>query len=499
MFFIYELFAQVRRDRPAQEVPLALRMVDNMVNHQAELLASTTAGNALLRRLWFAIEPVDTTALTAAERTRVLRARRLLAAAIGLTPTVPDTWLSPLVEGPTVRPREVPLPAASIGLAAAGAIAGSVTAIEAVGPNQQMVLGRQLSAGANGVYDVYTGPAHIGHVLPAAFVAAHNPEINPGGDPRIDERSAIVVAIAPNEGRLDAARLRDRGLLSTGLQQWTDHVNNEANVLWEHLRGMAPDQFDLHLGLHRLLTQIWHRVEGVATAVATPAVLTVDNPWADPAVIADPLALPGAPDDHFPDNATLYRLDPGAKVRMHQSIAGNIGPRFAFFGGSGGAAARVFTAAWGARVRLAARCSIAYCVAEMQTANKRFDRIVRDTGDFLVPGTPAPGGGAPVPRYTVEALMTTQYGAALILDHHINAPGNVTADVRTAVNSVPAAAGAAFDAAGNFRAPWLEALAARYQLVRRFPTAAIKVQRDTFIVNLPAATLSRAAGSFTGW
>jgi hypothetical protein len=349
------------------------------------------------------------------------------------------------------------------------------------------------------VYDGYTGPAHIGHVLPAAFVAAHNAEINPGGDPRIDERSAIVVAIAPNEGRLDAARLRDRGLVSTGLQQWTDHVNNEANVLWEHLRGMAPDQFDLHLGLYRLLTQIWHHVEDAATAVASVAVLTADNPWADAAVIADPLALPGAPDDHFPDNATLYRLDPGGKVRMHQTVAGNIGPRFAFFGGSGGAGARVFTAEWGARVRLAARCSIAYCVAEMQTANKRFERIRRDTGDFLVPGTPAPGGGAPLPRYTVAELMTTQYGAALILDHHINAPGNVTADVRTAVNSVPAAAGAAFDAAGNFRAPWLEALATRYQLVRRFPDAATKVQRDTFIVNLPAATLSRAAGSFAGW
>jgi hypothetical protein len=57
------------------------------------------------------------------------------------------------------------------------------------------------------------------------------------------------------------------------------------------------------------------------------------NPWADSAVVADPLALPTAPDDHFATYATLYQLDPGAKVRMQQSSGASIGPRFGYFGG----------------------------------------------------------------------------------------------------------------------------------------------------------------------
>jgi hypothetical protein len=357
-----------------------------------------------------------------------------------------------------------------------------------------------LSAGTTGVYAGYTGPAHLGRVLPAAFVAAHPAEINPAADPRIDARSAIVVAIAPNEGRLDAARLRDRGILSTGLQQWTEHGNDEATVLWEHFRGLAPDQYDLHFGLYGLLPEIWTATDNVATPTPSVAALMAVNPWADAAVIARPLALPAAPDDHFPRFVTLYRLDPLAKVKMQKASAAAIGPRFAYFGGSGPAGARVFTAEWGARVRLVARTSIKYCVAEMQTANKRFDRILRDTGDFLIPGTPAPVGGGPVPRFTVADVFTTQYGAALVLDHHINAPGNVTGNLSTAVNTTTAVSGqAAFDAAGNLRDPWLVALASRYQVVRHFPGPGAKAQRDGFINGLPAAVLSRAAGSFAGW
>jgi hypothetical protein len=500
VFYIHEMLDQVHRTRAAEEVPLAISMADSLVNHQAELLASTTAGNAVLRRLWFTLEHVDPQTLPVDERAALRRSRLLLASALGLVATAPDAWRSPLVAGPSVRPRELPLPAATIPFATANAPAGSVTALEARGPNQQMVLGRQLSAGTTGVYGGYTGPAHIGHVLPDAFVAAHTGEINPAADPRIDARSEVVVAIAPNEGRLDAARLRDRGILSTGLQQWTEHGDDEATVLWEHFRGMAPDQYDLHFGLHRLLPEIWERHDVAATPTPSAALLATENPWADAAVIADPLALPGDPDDHFPRFVTLYRLDPGTRVRMVPSAGGVIGPRFAFFGGSGGAGARVFTAEWGARVRLVARTSIAYCVAEMQTADKRFDRIARDAGDFLIPGTPPPPGGGPAPRRTVGDLFTSQYGAALVLDHHINAPGNMQPNMATAISTTTAISGeAAFDALGAIRPEWIVALAARYQVVRRFPDPDTKVQRDNFINGLPAATLSRAAGSFTGW
>lgn len=503
VFQVYELFRQVHRTRLTEEVPLALAMSDALVGHQAQLLASTTGGNAVLRRIWFALEPVDPSSLGSTQRDRLLRARRVLAAALGLTatvPPVPDTWQSPLVAGPATAPREPPLSRTTARFAAALAPENSTTEVEAQGANQQMVLGRQLSAGNNGVYGGYTGPAHVGRMLPGDFVDAHNDQINPAGDPRVDARSAIVVAIAPNEGLLDAARLRDRGILSTGLQQWTEHVNTEATVLWEHFRGLDPDQFDLHFGLYRMLTHIWRRTETATTPVPDAATLAARNPWADAAVVADPSALPAAPDDHFPHYATLYRLDPGDRVRMEQATPTVIGPRFPFFGGSGPAGARVFTPEWAARVRLTARTSIEYCVAQMQTANKRFDRIIEDTRDFVIPGTPLPPGGGPAPRFTTAQLFTTQYGAALLLDQHINAPGLVRTDIRTAVTSTTATSGeAAFDAGANVRDRWLEALAARYQAVRRFPGPGAKAQRDGFIIRLPANVLSRTAGSFTGW
>src|SRR5262249_34709440 len=159
--------------------------------------------------------------------------------------------------------------------------------------------------------------------------------------------------------------------------------------------------------------------------------------------------------DHFATYATLYRLDPGAKVRMQQSSRASIGPRFGYFGGHGPAGARVFDNEWAARGRLAALISTAYRVAEMQVACKRVDRVQRDAGTFSVPGAPAPVGGGRAPQLGVEALLTTQYGAALVLDQHINAPGYVRTDLRTAINSTP---GAAFDAAGHLWDAWTVAL-----------------------------------------
>lgn len=105
-----------------------------------------------------------------------------------------------------------------------------------------------------------------------------------------------------------------------------------------------------------------------------------------------------------------------------------------------------------------------------------------------------------MPRYTAADLFTTQYGAALVLDHHINAPGLVTGDIQASVNTTTAVSGqAAFDAAGNLRDAWIEALASRYQVLRQFPGPGAKAQRDGFINGLPATVLSRAVGSFAGW
>lgn len=512
VFSLFEMFHQLHADRPADEPGPAMGLLDVLVDHQAQLLATTTGGAAVLRRLWSALTTPAASGLPAGQQPRLLRSRRLVAGALGLTAgSTADSWHDPIDIGPTTVARELPLPASMSPNPSHGNFGPHVTAAESLDGQQVMVLGRQLSAGRIISYGAYTGPSHGGRLDPATFATLHAADIGISpATPDLAARIDVVAAIADNEGWLDAARLADAGLLSTGLQQWTEHHDDEATVLWEHFRGLAPDHFDLYLGLNRLLTRIWGPADAAATAAPTSAELATANPWADPDVIAFPQALPADPQAHFPSYVTLYHIDPGQPpARM---AGGSAGPRFGFFGGTiTSPGHRRFAPDWAGYVRLAALCSIEYRVAEMQTAAKRFDRIQRDTNhhshpadpaepaigtpDFTVPGAP-PGPGGTAPKFSVADLLTTQYGAALVLDQHINAPGFVKADVQSAVNHTtgPAFVGGVIDGG------WQERLAVKYQELRRFPDPAAKTARDHFLVGrLNAGRLSNAAGSFAGW
>jgi hypothetical protein len=518
VFEIYELFHQVQPqhglvpDRSAEEPGFAMAIIGQLVQHQADLLGTTTGGNAVLRRLWTALNTTAAAALPAGQQADLTSSRRLVATALGLVQlTAPDTWEGPLDVGPVIEAREPVLPASASPNPTKGNFGPHTTATESPDGQQVLVLGRQLSAGKIVTYGNYNGPSHGGRIDPAAFAAQHGPDI--GADASnlsLLARVGVVAAIANNEGWLDAARLADAGIVSTGLQQWTEHHNDEAAVLWEHYRGLSPDHFDLYFGLYGLLTRIWGATDKTTTAIPSAADLTAANPWADPNVINFPAQLPADPDEHFPRFVTLYRIDPGSPgVRMPE---GSAGPRFGFFGGTiTTAGQRRFGSAWAGRVRIAALCSIEYRVAEMQTAAKRFDRITFDTNrhasppdpnepaigtpDFTIPGAPT-GAGGQVPKYSVGDLFTTQYGAALVLDHHINAPANVKADIRTAITQT---AGPAF-VGGDIDGGWRERLAVKYQQVRRFPDPAAKTARDNFLVGrLNAGALSNSAGSFEGW
>lgn len=489
VFRVVEVFRQVRARVAADEPRLAVAMLAGLVRHQVDLLAWTSAGHAVLRRLWWALSGPAAAGLPLAEQAGLARARRMVADGLGLRlrPGAVDDWHHPDEVGPTVLPHELTLPASASAHPTRDALELAKAApAESRDGAHVMVLGRDVCAGSMNRYRSYRGPAHGGRVDVTAFIATHRAEIGATpASPRIQARVEIVAAIAPNEGWVDAARLRDMGMVSTGMQQWTVHGNDEMTVLLEHFRGLAPDQFDLYFGRHQLGLRIWTRKELPAAAAPPGAAdVTLANPEADPAVVADPRRLPADPAAHFPRFVTLFRiLAGGVPERMPR---GTGDPRFSFFGGTKDPTRIVFAPRWAALVRIASLCSIEYRVAQVQTAAHRFDRIVRGAGTHAVPGIPGV-------KWPVTALFTSQYGAALLLDAHINAPGNVPNDIATAIDNTPGAA----LVGGSLASAWLVTLAERYQVARHLES---KVSRDKFINGLRnGGTLSAAAGSFTGW
>jgi hypothetical protein len=164
-------------------------------------------------------------------------------------------------------------------------------------------------------------------------------------------------------------------------------------------------------------------------------------------------------------------------------------PRFGYFGGTAVSATQhTFAPLWAGRLRLASLLSAEYRIAQLQTAMRRFDRIARAAGSFKVPDPPHPAVSHPV-----SELFTSQFGAALLLDAHINAPGNIVADIKTAIANTT---GTAHDN-GVLDPAWLVRLITKYQVARQLGD---KAKRDKFIVDQQnAGVLSADPGSFTGW
>src|SRR5206468_2387596 len=77
----------------------------------------------------------------------------------------------------------------------------------------------------------WAGPAYPGRLDPVDFFKNHTADVNPGSLAKLDACLHVVLTIAPNEGKLDACRAADGALLSTGMQQWSPHVNTEITPL----------------------------------------------------------------------------------------------------------------------------------------------------------------------------------------------------------------------------------------------------------------------------
>ena len=147
----------------------------------------------------------------------------------------------------------------------------------------------------------------------------------------------------------------------------------------------------------------------------------------------------------------------------------------AFFGGTVGADATVsFGTDWAARFRLAALASEAYRRCQILEAIGRFDRIKRQVGSIEVAGAPVP----------VAQLISSKQGVALMLDSHINKPGRVGPNLRTAAQTpdLPAAAD-----------PRDRKITAVYHDVRDVYD---RVHRNQ---GVDAQGFNVAHGSFTGW
>ena len=195
---VFLVFAALRR-LGAGAPEAALSMLDDMVGHQAALLAATSAGSAVLRRL----DALLAGAPAALDPARVARARALL-----------DAALFTGAPGQRTRVAFSELPETPAQLAGRGPLGAAGADRDPPGGYHRLVLGRDVGVGQIATETIlgvdYRGPAYAGRLPPAPFVAA-DAALLPT-DAQSTARLEIVVGIAANEGNLDAIRpTRPRG------------------------------------------------------------------------------------------------------------------------------------------------------------------------------------------------------------------------------------------------------------------------------------------------
>ena len=193
-------------------------------------------------------------------------------------------------------------------------------------------------------------------------------------------------AISPNEAALDGIEYADAGIVSTGVHQWTaSHPTELPAMLWRY-RSIAPDEFDLFFRLYGLKVR------------------------------------PDGADGQGNPQFMLQKIAPNLAVIDLATFA----QKRDFFGGVKDAAGvTTFGTLWAARFRLASTALSAYGLAQALEAAARFDRILREVPNLVVAGVNQP----------LNSVISSRLGVALILDQHINRPGNVGPDLQTAINN----------------------------------------------------------------
>lgn len=417
VFMLFAVFAQLGGDA----VQVALGLTDELVDHEFSLLGTLTAGAAILRRIRTLLANAT---LTQAQQASAQRATQLISAA--LVQTAANGQKTAVV------PREVPETASQL------TSRGSFQELrdspdDPTGGLHRRVLGRDVAVGKIISYSgppEFVGPSFAGRISPTVWLTNNVLLVNPTSDPTKAARLTVIEGIAGNEGWLDAIRLADRGIVSSGIQQWSAHAPKELASLLYRFAQSAPDEFDLFFGLYGLGVQ----------ATSTDG----EYDW----------LKTGA------DGVTQTPM-------THWSAI------FAFFGGTVVGGVNHFDTTWAGRFRLASIASAKYRLAQAAEAMARFDRIASEIPEVTV-------GGKDV---DLTDLVTAQKFAALVLDAHINAPGNVQGNLNSAGQHVTTTDPVQRE----------QTVMPKYETIRQL---ASKSSRDTLIDH---AGFSTTSGSFGGW
>src|SRR5262249_25449264 len=132
-----------------------------------------------------------------------------------------------------------------------GPVSNAPGPAEPTGGRHRIVLGHDVPVGRvkeetiSGV--TYRGPAYPGRLLPGPFATADAARLPT--DASSMARLAIVSGIAPNEGNLDAIRMRDAGILSSGIHQWSAHSAPELPSLLFRFKRLSAEEFSLYFGM----------------------------------------------------------------------------------------------------------------------------------------------------------------------------------------------------------------------------------------------------------
>jgi hypothetical protein len=449
---------------------------------QAIMLAATTGGHGVLRCIWNALSAADATTLSAQDRVTYDYAVTSVAAGLGLTPDGAGGFKSPSDVRPEIEPIEPPLTSTQLDGGKGGQVSfQSPPTSETAGGRRQLVLGRNLTIGVPGKTTdkhgrTWKGYSYNGRLDPDLFRSNHADAIGTGGatDPKLAACLDVAIAIAPNEGWLDAANMSDTGMLSIGLQQWSIHVDDEGTVLLARFKDHEPEQWELFFGTYGLDVR-----------------LSGTNPAADLGVVA-PFGR------YFPHQATFWGAvnggDPLAALPVPvppKTIAPGEDLVDFFSDTPAKSATTTFDDEWCGRVRIAALCSIDFCAVQLETAAYRFKRF--EGRGVTVEGV----------AHKLDTLFSSEFGAAIVLDHSINEPGDMAPAMKRALD--PRLKGVPAHATGttDLLPEWETRFAIDYMGERRLSD---KARRDDWILRQhdqgpwPAYPgLAPEPGSFGGW
>ena len=304
----------------------AVALVDRFTRPQLDVLAWTTGGNAVLRRMWARLAPSEALYGTVAQ---VLG----LEVRTPATQSQPAQYHPPQQRKPAVVPVEPPL---TVGQTT---FDGKVVGATALG--RRLILGWAKFEG-------WQGPTTGGLLRAETFDAERGaavPYLSSLTEEQVLARRHVVVSVADAEGGIDAVRLADSALISLGIQQWSVHVDTELSLLLAHFQRRAPDHYDVFFGLHGLGLVPCDAAGKVDSALP----LTVDGKLtttADAVLAANPRAftagVPNEPQDYYPSYVTLTQVQADAMLGFMQTRidaavqATGVGPRHGMMGPGAG-------------------------------------------------------------------------------------------------------------------------------------------------------------------